>query len=60
MSDTNSKNTNQRVIAKSMKYSVITKFVNFDPNKFASKVIIVDGAPAIRIRKKIYTRLNKD
>jgi hypothetical protein len=56
----NFKATDQKIITKSLKYSVASRFINFDPTKYTSRIIIVDGAPAIRIRKKIYTRLNKD
>ena len=37
-----------------MKYSVISKFINFDPDKYASRVIIVDGRAAIRIKGRVY------
>jgi len=43
-----------KTINKSLKYSVISKFINFNPNKYASRVIIVDGKAAIRIKDRIY------
>ena len=50
-------NINSGVVAKSMKYSVITRVVNFDPNKFSSKTIIVDGKAAIHLKGRVYTQV---
>lgn len=44
-------------VTKSLKYSVITTFVNFDANKHQPNVIIVNGMPAIKLKKNIYTKL---
>jgi len=41
-------------ISKDMKYSVVSKFINFDPNKYSQKVIIVDGKAAIQIKGRVY------
>jgi hypothetical protein len=43
-----------KVINKSLKYSVVSKFVNFNPDKYAPKVIIVDGNAAIKIKGRVY------
>jgi len=50
-------NTNSGVVAKSMQYSVITRIVNFDPNKFVSKTIIVDGKAAVHLKGRVYTEI---
>ncbi len=44
-------------VQKSLKYSVKAKFVNFDPKKFGSKIIIVNGTPALKIKDKIYVKI---
>jgi len=54
MTNTTNKNTGSKVVTKSLKYSVVTKFINFDPIKYAQRVIIVDGKPAIRIKGRVY------
>lgn len=54
MTNSTIKNSNLKVVSKSLKYSVVTKFVNFDPLKYAQRVIIVDGKPAIRIKGRVY------
>lgn len=46
-----------KVKQKQMKYSVVIKIVNFDPTKFGSKIIIVNGTPAIKIREKVYVKI---
>ena len=51
------KSTNSGVIVKSMQYSVITRVVNFNPNKLSSKTIIVDGKAAIRLKGRVYTEV---
>jgi hypothetical protein len=48
------KNTNSKTVTKSLKYSVAAKFINFDPIKYAQRVIIVDGKPAIRLKGRVY------
>jgi len=45
---------NSKVINKSLKYSVVSKFINFDPDKYSQRVIIVDGKAAIRIKGRVY------
>jgi hypothetical protein len=54
MTNSTNKNTSSKAVTKSLKYSVITRFVNFDPLKYAQRVIIVDGKPAIRIKGRVY------
>lgn len=46
-----------KIVQKQMKYSVMSKIVNFDPAKFGSKIIIVNGTPAIKIRDKVYVKI---
>ena len=53
-----SSNKNKVGVTKTMKYSVATKFVNFDPNMFASKIVIVDGQPALLIKGRIFKKIN--
>ena len=57
MSKEANKKTNRGVIVKNMQYSIITKVVNFDPNKFSSKTIIVDGKAAILLKGRVYTEI---
>ena len=45
------------VIVKHMQYSIITRVVNFDPNKFSSKTIVVDGKAAIHLKGRVYTQV---
>lgn len=47
-------NNKRKVINKNLKYSVVSKFINFDADKYASKVIIVDGKPALKIKGRMY------
>jgi len=49
--------TDSKTITKSLKYSVIVKFVNFDPKRYDSRIIVVDGALAIRIKDRVYTKI---
>ena len=51
--------SNVKVVKKSLKYSVIVKFINFDRKRLESRIIIVDGQPAIRIRGRIFTKIGK-
>lgn len=51
------KNTNPRVLVKNMKYSIVTKYVNFNPNLFSSKTIVVDGKPAVHLKGRVYTEV---
>jgi len=43
-----------KTIDKNLKYSVVKKFINFNPNKYAQRIIIVDGKAAIRIKGRLY------
>jgi len=54
MTKSTNKTGESKVVNKSLKYSVVTKVVNFDPNKYAPRVIIVDGKAAIRIKGRMY------
>jgi len=54
MTNSTNNNINSKTVTKSLKYSVVTKFINFDPIKYAQRVIIVDGKPAIRIKGRVY------
>lgn len=45
------------VTKKSLQYSIITKVVNFDPNKLSSKTIIVDGKLAVHLKGRVYTEI---
>lgn len=51
------RNTSSGVVSKSLQYSIVAKMVNFDPNKFISKTIIVDGKVAIQLKGRVYTEL---
>ena len=59
MSNTTPKKTDQKMIKKSLKYYVVVKYVNFDPGKYRSdsRIIIVDGALALRIGGRVYTKI---
>lgn len=48
-----------KVINKSLKYSVVSKHINFDPLKYAQRVIIVDGKAAIQIKGRVYKKYIK-
>ncbi len=54
MTNSTNKTGDSKVVSKSLKYSVVSKFINFDPNKHAPRVIIVDGKAAIRIKGRMY------
>jgi len=41
---------------KSLKYSVVTKVINFDANKYHPRIIVVDGLLAIRLKGRNYTK----
>jgi len=43
-----------KTINKNLKYSVVKKFINFNPDKYAHRIIIVDGKAAIRIKGRLY------
>jgi len=43
-----------KTINKNLKYSVVKKFINFNPNKYAHRIIILDGKAAIRIKGRLY------
>jgi hypothetical protein len=43
-----------KTVTKSLKYSVRSKFVNFNPDKYAQKIIIVNGKAAIKISGRVY------
>ncbi|KKU03238.1 MAG: hypothetical protein UX95_C0020G0008 [Candidatus Woesebacteria bacterium GW2011_GWD1_47_21] len=43
-----------KTINKNLKYSVVKKFINFDHDKYAQRIIIVDGKAAIRIKGRLY------
>ncbi len=57
MSKAKKQNKNPRVIIKSTQYSIITRVVNFEPTKYSSKTIIVDGKPAVLVKGRIYIEL---
>lgn len=44
-------------LSKSLKYSVVTKHINFDPEKHRPRTIIVSGRMAIRLKGNIYTKI---
>ena len=44
-------------ITKGLRYSVLTKIVNFDPKKYTPRTVIVDGRIAIRIKGNVYTKM---
>ena len=46
-----------KAITKSMKYSVVTTFVNFNPAKFRPRTIIVNGTVAIHLKGNVYTKM---
>lgn len=54
MTNSTNKKGGSKVINKSLKYSVVSKFINFDPLKYAQRVIIVDGKAAIKIKGRVY------
>jgi hypothetical protein len=51
-------NSNKKsgTVSKSLKYSVVTKHINFDPTMYHPKTIIVNGALAIRLKDNIYRK----
>ena len=54
MTNSTNKTGDSKVLNKSLKYSVVTKVINFNPDKYAPRVIIVDGKAAIRIKGRMY------
>lgn len=44
-------------LTKSLKYSVKTTCINFDPQKYYPRTIVVNGQIALRIKDNIYTKL---
>lgn len=54
MTNSTNKKADSKRVTKSLKYSVVAKFINFDPLKYTQRVIIVDGKPAIRIKGRVY------
>jgi len=46
-----------KTLTKSLRYSVITKIVNFNPSKFNPRTIIVNGAVAIHLKGRVYTKI---
>jgi hypothetical protein len=54
MNNSTNKNRDSKVINKSLKYSVVSKFINFNPDKYAQRLIIVDGKAAIKIKGRYY------
>jgi len=44
-------------LGKSLKYSVVTTFINFDVEKHRPNIIIVNGALAIRLKGNLYTKM---
>lgn len=54
MNNPNNKKGDLKVINKSLKYSVVSKFINFNPDKYTQKIIIVDGKAAIQIKGRYY------
>lgn len=45
-----------KTVTKSLKYSVVTKVINFDANKYYPRIIIVDGVLAIHLKGRHYTK----
>jgi hypothetical protein len=43
-------------LTKSLKDSVVTRHVNFDPTKYRPRTIIVNGRVAILLKGNIYTK----
>ena len=54
MANSTNKTGDPKVVTKSLKYSVVSKFVNFNPEKYAPELIIVDGKAAIKIKGRVY------
>jgi len=44
-------------ITKGMKYCVITTIINFNPAKFGSRTIIVNGVVAVQLKGRVYTKM---
>ena len=44
------------VLKNNLKYSIVTKHINFDPSKVGPKIIIVDGSLAFRLKGRLYTK----
>ena len=53
----NPSKTTPKVITKSLKYSIITQVVNFNPNKYTPRTIIVDGSLAVRLKGRVFTKI---
>ena len=51
-------NSNKKsgTLSKSLKYSVVTKHISFDPVKYHPKTNIVNGTLAIRLKDNIYRK----
>lgn len=54
MTNQNNKTKDSKVVNKTLRYSVVKKFINFNPDKYAHRVIIVDAKAAIRIKGRMY------
>ncbi|MDO8488151.1 MAG: hypothetical protein Q7S31_02445 [bacterium] len=53
----NSKTQTTSAVTKNMRYSVVTKVVNFNPSKYTFRTIIVNGTLAIRLKGNLYTKM---
>ncbi len=49
--------TNSKTLTKSLKYSVVTTFVNFKPGQYGPRTILVNGVVAIHLKGNVYTKM---
>ena len=47
----------QKIIKKNLEYAIIVTFIDFDPDKYGARVVIVDGRLAIKLYGRIYAEL---
>ena len=47
----------KKTIKKNLEYAIIVTFIDFDPDQYGAKIIIVDGHVAIKLNGRIYTEI---
>jgi hypothetical protein len=46
-----------KLIKKTLEYAIVSTFIDFDPDQFGAKLVIVDGKVAIKLKGRVYVEI---
>jgi len=47
----------KKTIKKNLEYAILVRFIDFNPDQYGAKIVIVDGHVAIKLHGRIYTEV---